>query len=59
MLCIEIRGGVAVAAYSDETPEVIIVDYDDNQANHIIVGPASSIPDEALSLINKMPLKGL
>lgn len=52
MLCIEVRGGVVVAAYSDETSKVIIIDHDDSQVSCIPIAPESSIPDDALDLIN-------
>ena len=51
MVCIEVRGGVVVAAYSDDLNKVMIVDYDDGVAGYLPTEPIEIIPEDALHLI--------
>jgi hypothetical protein len=53
MLCIEVRGGVVVAAYSDESAKITVVDYDNGKAHCVATESTRSIPDDALKLLRQ------
>lgn len=53
MICIEVRGGVVVAAYSDESAKIMLVDYDNDKAHYIATESIRSIPGDALKLLRK------
>lgn len=53
MICIEVRGGVVIAAYSDEPANIMVVDYDDDKAHCIETNPIESINYDALKLLRQ------
>jgi hypothetical protein len=54
MICIEVRGGVVIAAYSEESTGIMVVDYDDDgDAHYLVTEPIESISKDALMFLRK------
>lgn len=53
MICIEVRGGVVVAAYSDQPAKIMLVDYDNEKAHCLATESIRSLPGDALKLLRQ------
>jgi len=54
MVNVEVRGGVIVAVYSDDTKDVTIIDHDDNAVSAAFVDPLSAIPKDVAAMFSRV-----